>query len=232
MTNRPPVFGADTNSRSVPENSPQGTTVGAAITATDPDDGDTLTYRITGPNPGGFTINEHSGQLRSGPAENYDFENPAKDSYTVTVTAADPHEASASIDVTITVTDMAEPPDSPMVSIAGQTRTSLTVGWDAPDNAGRPAVTDYDVEYRRTSETDWTNHTHDGPGLSAVIDPLSPGTEYQVRVLARNHEGQSPLVEPGPGHHRDQQPAGIRSQHQQPVGAGELRARDHRGRLR
>ena len=117
MTNLPPEFGANTNSRSVPENSVQGTNVGAAITATDPDDGDTLTYSITGPNPGGFTIDSTTAQLRSGPAENYDFENPTKNTYTVTVTATDPHEASASIDVTITVTDLDEPPGQPVVSI-------------------------------------------------------------------------------------------------------------------
>ena len=201
VTNSAPIVADDeiTTTRSLPENSVQGTSVGGPVSATDPDDGDTLTYRITGPNPSGFTIDSTSGQLRSGPAENYDFENPTKKSYAVTVTATDPHEGSASIAVTITVTDMAEPPDSPVVSIAGQTRTSLTVGWTAPDNAGRPAITDYDVEYRRTVDADWTNHTHDGPGLSAVIGPLSPGTEYQVRVLARNHEGDSPWSNPAQG---------------------------------
>ena len=202
VTNRPPEFGANTNSRSVPENSPQGTTVGAAITATDPDDGDTLTYSITGPNPGGFTIDSTSGQLLSGPAENYDFENQTKNSYTVTVTATDPHEGSADIAVTITVTDENEPPDSPTVSISDGTRTSLTVEWTAPDNAGRPAITDYDVEYRKVTDplSSWNSDTeHDGTGLSTTLTELTPGTEYQVRVLARNHEGQSPWSNPAQG---------------------------------
>ena len=202
VTNSPPVFGADTNSRSVPENSPQATTVGGPVTATDPDEGDTLTYGITGPNPGGFTINEHSGQLLSGPAENYDFEDPAKSSYAVTVTAADPHGGSASIEVTIAVTDTAEPPDSPVVSISDGTRTSLVVGWDAPDNAGRPAVTDYDVEYREVTDpvSSWNSDAdHDGTGLSITLTDLTPGTDYEVRVLARNHEGQSPWSNPAQG---------------------------------
>ncbi len=116
-------------------------------------------------------------------------------SYTVTVTAADPHEASASIAVTITVTDMAEPPGRPTVSIAGQTRTSLVVGWTAPDNAGRPAITDYDVEYREVTDplSSWNSDAdHEGTGLSITLTDLTPGTDYEARVLARNHEGDSP----------------------------------------
>ena len=90
-------------------NPAQGTTVGAAMTATDADN-DTLTYSITGPNPGGFTIDSTTAQLRSGPAESYDFEDPAKNTYTVTVTATDSRGASDSIPVTVTVTDVNEPP--------------------------------------------------------------------------------------------------------------------------
>ena len=79
------------------------------MTATDADN-DTLTYSITGPNPGGFTIDSTTAQLRSGPAESYDFEDPAKNTYTVTVTATDSRGASDSIPVTVTVTDVNEPP--------------------------------------------------------------------------------------------------------------------------
>ena len=199
VANSAPEFGADTASRSVAENSVQGTNVGAPVTATDPDAGDTLSYGITGPNPGGFTIDATTGQLRSGPAESYDFEDPTKNSYTVTVTATDPQGGSGSVEVTVTVSDVDEPPGRPAVSISGQTLTSLTVEWTAPENAGRPAITDYDVEYRRASDSDWTAHAHAGTGLSAVIESLTPGTDYQVRVLARNDEGDGPWSDAAQG---------------------------------
>ena len=171
VTNSPPEFGADTNSRSVPENSPQATTVGGPVTATDPDD--TLTYSLGGADAGSFEI-DHGGQITVGEGTVLDHE--TGQSYAVTVTATDPHGGSASIEVTITVTDMAEPPGRPVVSIAGQTRTSLTVGWDAPDNAGRPAITDYDVEYREVTDplSSWNSDTdHDGTGLSITLTDLT-----------------------------------------------------------
>ena len=191
VANSDPIVAGDesTTTRSLPENSVQGTNVGAPVTATDPDAGDTLSYGITGPNPGGFTIDATTGQLRSGPASSYDFEDPTKSSYTVTVTATDPHGASANIAVTVTVSDVDEPPGRPAVSISGQTLSSLSVEWDAPENAGRPAITDYDVEYRRASDVGWTPHPHAGTGVSAVIGDLDPGTDYLVRVMARNDEG-------------------------------------------
>ena len=198
VANTAPEFGADTASRSVAENSVQGTNVGDPVTATDPDN-DTLSYGITGPNPGGFTIDAATGQLRSGPAENYDFEDSAKSSYTVTVAATDPHGASANIAVTVTVSDEDEPPGRPAVSISGQTPSSLTVEWDAPENSGRPAITDYDVGYRKASDSGWTDHPHQGTGLSAVIGDLDPGTDYQVRVMARNDEGDGQWSDPAPG---------------------------------
>ena len=55
----PPVFAYDYTNRSVPENRPSGTTVGAPVTATDPN-GDRLTYSINGSN---FAINSSTGQI-------------------------------------------------------------------------------------------------------------------------------------------------------------------------
>ena len=198
--------------RSLPENSTSGTNVGAALSASDPDN-DTLTYRITGPNPGGFTVDEQTGQLRSGPASNYDFEDPTKSSYTVTVTASDPHGASANIAVTVTVSDEDEPPGRPAVSISGQTLSSLTVEWDAPENAGRPAITDYDVGYRKASDSGWTDHPHAGTGLSAVIGEPGPRHGLPGAGDGPQRRGGRRVVGYGPGHDRRQQRAGVRSRY-------------------
>ena len=82
--------------------------VGDPVAAEDPDD-DPLTYALSGTDAGSFGIDDSAGQI-SVPAEtSLDFE--TKNSYSVTVTATDPSGESDSVDVTITVMDVNEPPD-------------------------------------------------------------------------------------------------------------------------
>ena len=59
--------------RSIPENSPAGTNVGAAITATDPE-WDTLTYTLSGDDSAAFAINDETGQLATKEGVTYDFD--------------------------------------------------------------------------------------------------------------------------------------------------------------
>ena len=114
VTNHAPSFTDDTTNRSVAENSPARTPIGAAVTATD-DDNDPLAYSLSGTDAGSFTI-DNDGQIRVGDTTTLDHE--TKDTYSVTVTATDPSDASDSITVEITVTDVNENPD---VSIADAT---------------------------------------------------------------------------------------------------------------
>ena len=114
VTNHAPSFTDDTTNRSVAENSPARTPIGAAVTATD-DDNDPLAYSLSGTDAGSFTI-DNDGQIRVGDTTTLDYE--TKDTYSVTVTATDPSDASDSITVEITVTDVNENPD---VSIADAT---------------------------------------------------------------------------------------------------------------
>ena len=102
-TNAPPEFADDTAIRSVPENSPPGTSVGEPVTAADPES-DTLTYRISGTDASLFGIESATGQITVGTGTVLDFE--TRYSYTVTVTAIDPFGAVDSITVIITVTDL------------------------------------------------------------------------------------------------------------------------------
>ena len=55
------------------------------MAATDPDNGDTLTYTLGGSDATSFAIDETTGQLKTKDTLNYE----AKDTYTVTVTATD-----------------------------------------------------------------------------------------------------------------------------------------------
>ena len=113
----------------------------------------------------------------------------------MTVQAEDEHKGRTTITVTIDVTDedneRPERPDRP--TVARSTLSSLFIRWTAPDNTG-PAIDDYDVQYSEDggSFRDWP---HTGPGTSTTITGLTADTDYEVQVLARSPEGQSPWSE-------------------------------------
>ncbi len=118
VMNEPPAFAAQITPRSIEENSAEGTPVGDPVTATDPD-ADTLWYTLSGIGIAAdlFSIEGGSGQIRVGQGAVLDYEALGDGTgtsffYTVAVTAADPSNASASILVTITVTDVNEPPEA------------------------------------------------------------------------------------------------------------------------
>ena len=79
--------------------------------ADDPDDGDSVTWSLSGADAASFSISE-DGMLSF--AASPDFEAPADSDmdnvYTVTVTATDSGDATDAIDVTVTVTNVNEAP--------------------------------------------------------------------------------------------------------------------------
>ena len=101
--NRAPVFSDASTTRSVAENTLAGVNIGAPVTATDPDN-DTLSYSLEGPDAASFDIVSSSGQLKTKMVPNYE----TKSSYSVTVKATDPSNASDTITVTISVTNVDE----------------------------------------------------------------------------------------------------------------------------
>ena len=181
------------------------------MTATDADSGDTLAYSLEGPDAASFTIDETSGQVRTGTGVTYNYEAP-KNSYSVVVKADDGNGRADTIDVTINVadddTEAPGAPGAPDVSAASV--SSLTVTWSAPDNDG-PPITDYDYRYRRTaSQGAWTAVTDTAiTGLSTTIRGLADGTSYDVQVRATNAEGTGEWS--ASGRERDgQRPCGAR----------------------
>ena len=105
--NDPPAFADASTTRSVPENSGEGVAVGDEVTATD-DNNDPLTYSLAG-DVDTFTVDDSSGQIRV--AEGAVLDHETRPTYRVTVTATDPSNASDSISVDITVTDVNEAPE-------------------------------------------------------------------------------------------------------------------------
>ena len=197
-TNAPPAFSAATATRSVPENSPASTNVGAPVTATDGDN-DPLAYSLEGTAATAFEIVSTSGQIRTTAGETYDRE--TQSSYAVTVKADDGNGGTDTIAVTITVTNVIEPPGrpaAPSVSSVADSTTSLSVMWTAPENTG-PAIDTYDLRYRQGTSGSWINGPQNVSGTSATISGLTANTLYQVQVLATSGEGGSPWSPSGSG---------------------------------
>ena len=167
------------------ENTASGQNIGSPVAATDPDTGDTLTYSLEGADAPSFAIDADTGQLQTDAA--LDFETDAE--YDVRVRATDGGGLTDTIDVTITVTDVNEPPGAPAAPTFGPaTPASLTVNWTAPANTG-PAITDYDVRYREGISGSFTDDGYDGAGTGHTIIGLTAGTSYQVQVRATNADG-------------------------------------------
>ena len=99
--NEAPVFAAAGTARTITEGTAADTAVGSPVTASDVDDA-TLSYALAGTGASFFDIGEHTGQITV--AEGIVLVAADRDQYTVTVQARDSAGATASIEVTISVT--------------------------------------------------------------------------------------------------------------------------------
>ena len=104
--NTAPRFAAAAYTREVAENTAAGMPIGDPVAAAD-NEGNALKYSMSGADAASLTIGRTSGQIRTKDALDYETE---PNTYTVTVTAADPAGLSDTATVTITVTDVDEDP--------------------------------------------------------------------------------------------------------------------------
>ncbi len=181
--NRAPAFDEGASAgRSVAENTAAGRNIGLPLAATDPE-GDPLTYALGGADSGHFALSGN--RLQTSGALDYEGQN----SYAVTVTVSDARGGTDTIDVTITVTNVDEPPGALPGLAVFEEVNGIRVSWSAPDMTGKPPVTGYDVQYKLVTATDWNDHSHSGAGTT--IQGLTAGSTYKVRVRAKNAEGNS-----------------------------------------
>ena len=198
--NTAPSFLMESSTREVAENSAAGVDVGGPVTATDTDTGDTLTYTLEGTDAASFTIVSTSGQIQTKTGVTYDYESQLE--YSVTVKADDGKGGTDTIAVTIDITDVEEPPSAPAaptVSAVSGTTDSLEVTWTAPDNAGKPDIESYDLQYHKGTTGNWIDGPQDETGTSATISGLDEDSAYQVQVRASNDEGDGAWSSPGSG---------------------------------
>ena len=118
--------------REVKENAEAGAIVGAVVTADDPNSGDILTYTLGGDDAASFAINAMTGQLMT----KGELNREVKDAYTVTVTATDSYGLSATITVTIMVTNVDENPElsGPDTASYAENGTGPVVTYTASDD--------------------------------------------------------------------------------------------------
>ena len=209
--NGSPEFGASSATRSMEETvgdagAETAVSVGAPVTAADPD-GDAIEYSLGGTDKDKFDIDGNTGQILGRVGERYDHEE--KQSYEVTVSASDGEGGADTIEVIINIDNVSEAPEAPgALRVRASGMTALGVTWSAPRNAGRPEIEGYDLRYRNTAETEWS----DGPGgveeTETEVQGLLEDTEYEVQVRAVNAEGAGEWSQAASGR-TGVQPAGV-----------------------
>ena len=178
-------FPGATTSRSVRENTPAGQNIGAPVTATDPDLGESLTYVLGGSDADLFSIATSTGQILTKAELNAD----TQDTYYVYVDVHDGKDDNGdpstsyddTIDVTITVENVNEPP-----VVSGTTTTEYTEN-------GSVSVATYTADDPEYDDISWSPSGTNANAFSisehGVLSFLTPpdfeaSEEYTVTVTA------------------------------------------------
>ena len=199
--NAPTFTDGESTTRSVAENTAASTNIGTAVEATDADTTDTLTYSLSGttdaPNDyESFSIVTTSGQLQTKAALDYE----TKSSYEVSVGVSDGNEGTASITVTISITNVNEAPafasETTTRSVAENTAANTNIGTAV--TATDPDITDANTDANpETSTADAVTYTLGGTDAASFAIVSTSGQlqtkaaldyenkdEYEVTVTA------------------------------------------------
>ena len=186
---RGPSFEGDVTF-TVDENTPPGSLVGDAITATDPD-GDILTYSLSGIDASSFVLDGSTGQITVGSGTLLDYESgPTR--YTVVVSVHDGKGAYSDDDSTIddlieVSIDVSNVDEAGTVSVSleqPEVGTALVVSLSDPDGS----LSDISWQWARSSDrTDW----QDMAGASSfTYTPVDLDADKYLRVTASYADGE------------------------------------------
>ena len=199
LPNTLPTFSDSTVTRSVDENTAAGHAIGAPVTGTDTV-GDTLTYSLGGDDAASFDIVGASGQLQTKAA----LDHETTPSYSVIVTATDLSNATDTIAVTITVTDVNEAPEFPTETGARTVEENTAAGQDIglPVEATDPdtgSVLTYSLGGADSASFDIVEETGQLQTKAALDHETTPS--YSVTVTARDPSDGAHYGDHG-NHHR------------------------------
>ena len=193
-TNSAPVFlDAEDGQREVRENAAANTAVGVPVAATDHND-DTLKYFLSGSDAASFTIVENTGQVRVKQDAKLDYEGKRTYRLTVQVTDGadeidelDDDSIDDTISVTVTVTDVNEPP-----VITGEAEREFREN-------GTSSVATYSARDPEGDTFTWTVDdstfviTDRGQLYFKEPPSFEDGETYQVTVTATDDDETRPL---------------------------------------
>ncbi len=180
--NEAPVIADSTDTTlSIAENTAAGVNIGGTLSATDPDDGDTLEYTLGGTDASSFGIGSTTGQLRTSAALDYE----RKTSYSVIITVSD-GTLTDTISVTISVTDVDEnrapafASESTTRSIAENTGSGVDIG----DAVSATDADDDTLEYTLSGTDAGSFSIGSTNGQLRTKDPLDyeNKTSYSVTI--------------------------------------------------
>ena len=190
--NEAPAFPAETATRNVGENTATVEDIGAPIEATDPDDGDSPTYSLTGPDAASFGIVSYSGQLQT----KADVDYGTKSSYTVTVTATDQGGMSDTISVTIDVTDENDAPEfaDPTATLNVHENTEADRDIGAPITATDPDNDNLTYSVEGTDAASFDIDSSTGQLKTEVALDYETKRSYSVTVKADDGNGGTDTI--------------------------------------
>ena len=178
--NRSPYFiiGGDSATFTVDENTPPGTPVGSALTATD-SDRDTLTYWLSGIDASSFTINILTGQMMV--KDPLDYE--SKPVYHVRVRVRDGIGASDDIDVTITVANVNE------VGTVAVSMEQPKVGTALAGSLSDPDGSVSDISWQWAASSDGSSWSDISGANSDSYTPVADDVGIYLRATASYTDG-------------------------------------------
>ena len=157
--NDAPTFGSPTTTRSVYESAGDADNVGRPVTAMEIDEGDALTYSLSGADSLSFSI-DAEGQIKVGTGVTFDA--ATKSEYAVTVEARDRAGASATVEVAITVTT-----GPPIITRDGGSGARGAGGGGGGGGGGgpppKPVPSDADFDWNVTRDIEEFDNRNDGP---------------------------------------------------------------------
>ncbi len=191
-TTNQPAFASATATRSVAENVATGTNIGAAVTATDADAGDTLSYSLDTYSQTRFGVTS-SGQLQTKAALSPDFE--TTNSYVVTLYVsdgegpdgtADSNAIDDSVVVTINITNVNDEPDISGSALPEVKENTTTVGTYTVTDDDTSDTHTWSVESDTTIEENEDGALFTISSSGALSFTTAPDYEMPSDVLTDN----------------------------------------------